>query len=142
MGFLPLSCVWRLPRKEPDIQKTGAPMKRLFLAVSLLSVLSVPAWATENNIDTLIKESRAAEAAGNTQDAILYIQAALVADPSRAGTYAALGDFYARAHQTDLAMQYYDEALDIDPSDPAAKKGMAEVSRAERTGKSAALDNN
>ncbi|HVZ70135.1 MAG TPA: tetratricopeptide repeat protein [Rhizomicrobium sp.] len=117
-------------------------MKRLLLAASVLSLFSAPAFAADNNIDMLIKESRAAEAAGNSQDAILYIQAALVADPSRAATYAALGDFYARAHQTDLAMQYYDEALDIDPSDPAAKKGMAEVSRAERTGKSAALDNN
>lgn len=117
-------------------------MKHLLLVVSALSFLSAPALAAESNIDTLIKESRTAEAAGNTQDAILYIQSALVADPSRAATYAALGDFYARAHQTDLAMQYYDEALDIDPSDPAAKKGMAEVSRTERTGKSAALDNN
>lgn len=117
-------------------------MKHLLVAASMLSFLSVPAVAAESNIDALIKESRTAESAGNTQDAILYIQAALVADPSRAATYAALGDFYARAHQTDLAMQYYDEALDIDPADPAAKKGMAEVSRAERTGKSAALDNN
>jgi cytochrome c-type biogenesis protein CcmH/NrfG len=122
-------------------------MKRFLLAVSILAVsvlsaLSVPALASESHIDALIRESRAAERAGNTQDAILYIQSALVADPSRAATYAALGDFYARAHQDDLAMQYYDEALDLDPSDPTAKKGMAEVSRAERTGKSAALDNN
>ncbi len=116
-------------------------MKRFLLAVPVLALLSAPALAAENNIDTLIKESRAAEAAGNTPDAILYIQSALVADPSRAATYAALGDFYARAHQTDLAMQYYDEALDLDPTDPAAKKGMAQVSRTERGGKSAALDN-
>ncbi len=115
-------------------------MKRFFLAVPVLALLSAPAIAAESNIDSLIKQSRTAEAAGNTPDAILYIQSALVADPSRAATYAALGDFYARAHQTDLAMQYYDEALDLDPSEPAAKKGMAEVSRAEKTGKSAALD--
>ncbi len=116
-------------------------MKRFLAAVPVLLFLSAPALAAESNIDTLIKQSRAAEAAGNTPDAILYIQSALVADPSRAATYAALGDFYARAHQTDLAMQYYDEALDLDPADPAAKKGMAQVSRAQRGGKSAALDN-
>jgi tetratricopeptide (TPR) repeat protein len=116
-------------------------MKRLAFAAACLALLSAPAFASDANIESLIKQSRAAEAAGNTPDAILYIQSALVADPSRAATYAALGDFYARAHQNDLAMQYYDEALDLDPSDPAAKKGMAQVSRAERTGKSAALDN-
>lgn len=116
-------------------------MKNSLLAASVLAVLAGPAIASDSNIDALIKQSRAAEAQGNTQDAILYIQSALVADPSRAATYAALGDFYARAHQTDLAMQYYDEALDLDPSDPAAKKGMAQVSHAEKTGKSAALDN-
>lgn len=114
-------------------------MKRFLLVAPLLAFLSVPAFA--DNINSLIKQSRAAEAAGNTQDAILYIQSAMVADPSRASTYAALGDFYARAHQTDLAMQYYDEALDLDPNDPAAKKGMAQVSRSERNAKAAALDN-
>jgi cytochrome c-type biogenesis protein CcmH/NrfG len=115
-------------------------MKRLLLALPLLALFSAPAFAVDSNIDALIKQSRTAEEAGDTPDAILYIQSALVADPSRAATYAALGDFYARAHQTDLAMQYYDQALDLDPSDPAAKKGMAQVSRAEKTGKSAALD--
>jgi len=116
-------------------------MKRLLLAASVFSLLGTSVLA-DSNVDALIKQSRVAEDAGNTQDAILYIQSALVADPSRAATYAALGDFYARAHQTDLAMQYYDEALDLDPSDSAAKRGMAQVSRDERTGKSAALDNN
>lgn len=117
-------------------------MKRLFLALSVLPLLAAPSFAEDSNVEALIRQSRAAEQAGNFPDAILYIQAALVADPSRAATYAALGDFYARAHQNDLAMQYYDKALDLDPSNSAAKKGMAEISRAERAGKSAALDNN
>jgi|GEM_PF-5573340 len=115
-------------------------MKRLLLAASLLALFCAPVFAADN-IDTLIRESRSAEAAGNSPDAILYIQSALVADPGRASTYAALGDFYVRAHQGDLAMQYYDQALNIDPAEPAAKRGMAQLARSERTGKSAALDN-
>lgn len=115
-------------------------MKRLLLAVPLLALFCAPVLAADN-VDTLIRESRGAEEAGNIPDAILYIQSALVADPGRASTYAALGDFYVRARQSDLAMQYYDQALDINPAEPAAKRGMAQLARSERTGKSATLDN-
>jgi cytochrome c-type biogenesis protein CcmH/NrfG len=113
-------------------------MKSFLLAISILALLSAPASA--DNVSKLLKESRTAEAAGKTQDAILYIQAAMVADPARASTYVALGDFYARAHQTDIAGQYYDEALKLDPSNSAAKKGLAQVDRAEAVAKATALD--
>lgn len=116
-------------------------MKRLLLALPFVALFCTSVLAADN-IDTLIRQSRSAEQAGNIPDAILYIQSALVADPGRAATYAALGDFYVRANQSDLAMQYYDQALDLNPTEPTAKRGMALIARSERTGKSAALDNN
>jgi cytochrome c-type biogenesis protein CcmH/NrfG len=142
MGFSRAFWFWEKPDrrdcKDPRTNRIGYFMKRFLLAIPVLALLSGPAFA--DNVGTLLKESRAAEAAGNTQNAILYIQSAMVADPARASTYVALGDFYARAHQTDIATQYYHEALTLDPSNSAAKKGIAQDARAEGNAKAAALD--
>lgn len=102
-----------------------------------------PAFAAKNDADALLAASKAAEHAGEHGRAERLAQAAIVADPARASSYTALGDLYLHGNQSDFASFYYDEALAIDPSDPAARHGLALAgagSKAESTAES--LDKN
>src|SRR5689334_20326426 len=96
-------------------------------AVILSAVfLSTPACA-QGNADTLLAQSRAAERTGNTTAAIRLAQSAIVADPLHTTSYVTLGDLYLRADQSDFAGFYYAEALEIEPDNKDALKGMAEA---------------
>lgn len=92
----------------------------LILAGAL--VVAAPALAS-NRIERLTASAHAAEAKGHIEDAAMLLQAAIVAKPSRAAGYVALGDFYARHDDPHFAHKYYDEALYLDPTLPAALAG-------------------
>lgn len=77
------------------------------------------------NAEDLMRQAQAASAKGDKDLAMRLAQAAIVADPAKAATYDLLADLYAAQGQNDFASFYYNEALGIDPSDPAAVKGTA-----------------
>jgi Flp pilus assembly protein TadD len=102
--------------------------------LAVLTLLTVPAAAAPARtvktsppvtVDTLLSEARAATARGETELALRLTQSAIVADPARASSYVALGDIYAEAGQAEYARSYYDEALDINPTEPSALKAIA-----------------
>src|SRR5215469_8625248 len=100
-------------------------MMRISHGVLLVALLVAPAaFASTSAADSLLAKSKAAEQAGNRDAALRFAQAAIVADPSRPASYTALGDLYMRASQSDFASFYYAEALQIDPQDPAAQRGL------------------
>ena len=88
-----------------------------------------PPAAAALSADDLMRQAQAAGAKGDTDLAFRLAQAAIVADPAKPATYDLLADLYAGAGQGDYASFYYGEALDIDPSDPAAARGTAELAR-------------
>ena len=97
---------------------------RILLAAGLF--LAAPqAMAAPSAAIALIDQAHAAQTRGETELALRLAQSAIVADPKLTGAYVALGDLYAVAGQSDYARSYYDEALEIDPSDPAALKAIA-----------------
>jgi tetratricopeptide (TPR) repeat protein len=88
-----------------------------------------PPAAAALSADDLMRQAQAAGAKGDTDLAFRLAQAAIVADPAKPATYDLLADLYAGAGQGDYASFYYGEALGIDPSDPAAARGTAELAR-------------
>src|ERR1700744_3515862 len=107
------------------------------LAVLLVSTgaLSTTLWAATAKhpkpaeppvtVESLLSQAHDAIGKGDTELAIRLTQSAIVADPARPTSYVALGDIYAQTGQRDYARSYYDEALDIDPSEPNALKAIA-----------------
>lgn len=94
------------------------------IVVALAGALMLSAApALAGNVETLIARSHAAEARGKVDEAVVLMQAAVVAGPARASTYVLLGDLYARQHELHFARKYYDDALDIDPTLPQALAG-------------------
>jgi tetratricopeptide (TPR) repeat protein len=103
-------------------------MKRLF-AIGVLALVMAATPALADNAAALVKQSRGAEARGDSNTAVILMQAAVVADPAKAASYVALADLYARLRKPDFAHKYYDEALGIDPTLQSAKAGIARVER-------------
>ena len=120
-------------------------MRVLHGVLTTAMLLASPALASTSAVDTLLAKSRAAEQAGNRDAAVRFVQAAIVADPSRASSYTALGDVYMHASQSEFASFYYAEALTIDPQDAAAQHGLELADKASATATAAAassLDKN
>jgi Flp pilus assembly protein TadD len=88
------------------------------------ALLAAPAPAAEP-VAALIAQAHEAQTQGNLELALRLAQSAIVADPARPASYVALGDIYAVAGQRDYARTYYNEALSIDPENPAALYGVA-----------------
>ncbi|MDB5733365.1 MAG: hypothetical protein JWP16_1570 [Alphaproteobacteria bacterium] len=86
-----------------------------------------PAAQQPVTVEALLAQSHAAITKGDTDLALRLAQSAIVADPRRPGSYIALGDIYAETGQAEFARSYYDAALVIDPSEPAALKAIASL---------------
>ena len=121
-------------------------MMRVLHGVLVVSLMVAPAaFGSTSSAESLLAKSRAAEQAGNRDAALRYAQAAIVADPTRPASYTALGDLYMQSSQSDFASFYYAEALQIDPQDAAAKRGLELADKAMQTSTAAAatpLDKN
>ncbi len=113
-----------------------ARLTRLLPIAAMLIGLGSPAFA--DTPESLLVKSRAAERAGRTEEAVRLAQAAIVADPTNAATYSALGDLYHRTGQEEFASFYYAEALEIDPQERDAVAGMARAESANSQGTAAA----
>jgi Flp pilus assembly protein TadD len=112
----------------------GAAMKSPTIPVLLMALLAVPTMLAAKpkptaqqpvTVESLLAQSHAAIARGDTDLALRLAQSAIVADPRRPGPYIALGDIYAETGQAEFARSYYDAALAIDPAEPAALKAVA-----------------
>jgi len=88
-----------------------------------------PPAAAALSADDLMRQAQAASVKGDADLALRLAQAAIVADPAKPATYDLLADLYVGAGQGGYASFYYGEALGIDPSDPAATRGTAELAR-------------
>jgi len=106
----------------------------LLSSPALAATAAAPAPPVLNSVQ-LADEARAAMARGEVDLALRLAQSAIVADPSHPASYDALGDIYAANHQPDYARNYYEQALSIDPSDPAATRAIASLDRAGDTRK-------
>ena len=60
-------------------------------------------------------------------DAELFLNAALAADPTHAGAVASIGTLRARDRKYDEAVALFEKALAMDPGDPAIQTGLAET---------------
>lgn len=96
---------------------------KLAIAAFVGALAASPAFA--DTADALAARSHAAEIAGKFDEAVMLLQAVMVADPARASTYILLGDLYARRNDPAFARKYYDEALYLDPTLPSALAGSA-----------------
>jgi Flp pilus assembly protein TadD len=111
-------------------------MKSPAIPVLLTALLAVPSVLAAKpkprpvaelpvTVESLLAQSHAAIAKGDTDLALRLAQSAIVADPRRTGPYIVLGDIYAETGQSEFARSYYDAALVIDPAEPAALKAIA-----------------
>jgi Tfp pilus assembly protein PilF len=80
-------------------------------------------------VESLLSQAKDAVTKGDTELALRLAQAAIVQDPTRTGSYVALGDIYATAGQPEYARNFYDAALDIDPTDVGAQKALSDLNR-------------
>ena len=98
-------------------------LKQGLAPIALAGALLAAAPVVAASAESLIARSHTAAAKGQFDDAVMLMQAAIVADPSRAETYVSLGDLYADNKDLHFAHKYYDEALYLDPALPSALKG-------------------
>lgn len=113
---------------------------RLFAAAALVAALAaLPAQAASPQ--QLEQRAQAAEQAGHKDQASVLYQAAVVADPSRAQSYVALAEFYARHGENHFAHKYFAEALYLNPKlVPAlAGAGKADLALGDRAAAADAL---
>ncbi len=70
---------------------------------------------------------RAEEAAtrGDSLSAIQLYQSAIIYAPATIEPYLGIAEFYSNSVQQDLAEKYFDIALELDPANPIAHKGLA-----------------
>ena len=104
-------------------KKAAKPVPKTAKAAKVEEAPADPAGA-------LIAQSRAALLQGDKDLAVRMAQSAIVAAPARTDTYVALGDVYAAGGEAEYAREYYEQALNIDPSDAGALKAVAGLDRA------------
>lgn len=101
-------------------------------ALLLLSVsTSLMAQRADDQIDPrsveLVKQGRAALAAGNLQGAGDALESALAVDPRNRDAYLVLADLARKNNLPGKAIRLYREALSLEPNDTAALRGQGEA---------------
>lgn len=97
-------------------------MKR---ALPLLVGLFASASAAVFAATPYMSDAENAARAGDSVGAVQMFHSAIIADPRDPAPYAALGDFYARAKEPDLARKYWTLALSVEPGYAPALRGLA-----------------
>ena len=97
--------------------------RHLLVPAALATLLFAAPASAAGRPEALIARAVSADARGKFDDAVMLMQAAVVADPARAASYVALGELYARHGDPHFAHKYFDEALYLDPSLAAALAG-------------------
>lgn len=101
-------------------------------ALMLLSVsTSLMAQRADNQIDPrsveLVKQGRAALAAGNVQGAGDALESALAVDPRNRDAFITLAEMARSGGLPGKAIRLYREALSLEPNDTAALRGQGEA---------------
>ncbi len=110
--------------------------------VAAILACGLVAAAPVGHVESLISQAHAAAAKGKMDDALVLLQSAVVADPSRAASYLALAQLYAEQRDFHFAHKYYDEALYLDPALASALEGegQADLALGDREGAQQMLD--
>ncbi len=126
---------------RPKWLKVGPMTRRAIPLLAAFVVATSPTFAAPKpakapakieapvTVESLLIQARAAVTKGDTELAVRLAQSAIVADPARPTSYVALGDIYAEAGQPDYARNFYDQALGIDPAQPAALKAISALDK-------------
>jgi Tfp pilus assembly protein PilF len=101
-------------------------------ALMLLSVsTSLMAQRADNQIDPrsveLVKQGRAALAAGNVEGAGDALESALAVDPRNRDAYVTLAEIARKNSLPGKAIRLYREALSLEPNDTAVLRGQGEA---------------
>ena len=75
--------------------------------------------------EAFLQQADQAARQGNTLAAVQLYQSAIIFAPTDPAGYDRLAQFYATTNQPDMAEKYFGIALDVDPANPPALKGLA-----------------
>ncbi len=107
-------------------------MKRRFvlsicvvLCAGPASLAAVAAEGPAPSAGTFLQEADEAAKQGNALAAVQLYQSAIIFAPSDPNGYNRLAQYYVGAHQPDMAEKYFGIALDVDPANASALKGLA-----------------
>lgn len=72
-----------------------------------------------------LRDADTAARRGDRVAALQLYQSAIIYSPAEPEPYNRLAEFYAMADESDMAGKYFGIALDVDPANPLALKGLA-----------------
>jgi cytochrome c-type biogenesis protein CcmH/NrfG len=103
-----------------------------FIAAALGSLFAtmIATGVFAQGVDYL-REAEAAATRGDRLSAIHLFQSAIIFSPARPEPYLGIAEFYAAGNQAMLAGKYFGIALEVDPANPPALKGLAMLALAE-----------
>jgi Tfp pilus assembly protein PilF len=118
------------------------PFRTSVLAAALLAAGLAPALAAEPaspapadapaapatpppSLEMMLRDAQNAAARGDIAAALQLHHTAIIFAPAEPAAYNALAQLHARENQLELAQRYYTIALEIDPANPTALKGLA-----------------
>ncbi len=107
-----------------------APYSRIFCLLALAAAIALPSGAYavsaeyQKASETLLGKGLVSSDIGRARH---YFELAIVADPANAAALAALGRNYQTQKQPVIARKYLDLALGVDPGEPDALYGSAEL---------------
>ena len=109
-------------------------MKRRFVLSLCAALSAVPAAAAAvvttaesltANPGSFLQQADAAAQQGDALAAVQLYQSAIIFAPLDPNGYNRLAELYVTTNQPDLAEKYFGIALDVDPANPLALKGLA-----------------
>lgn len=138
-------CFGRASRySPPSMTKSRLPLSRFAAAGILLAGLTLPAYAVTKDEDLAryMAAAGSAQSKGDLVAAAQLLQSAMITSPVATEPYNRLAQLYASAGEESLARKYFAIALNIDPTNAEALKGMALLNLAsgDRAGAEAARD--
>lgn len=99
----------------------------LFASSALAAVATAPRTTADAlaQAEAFLQQADDAAQRGEMLAAVQLYQSAIIFAPTNAGAYNRLAQFYANGNQPDMAEKYFGIALDVDPANPLALKGLA-----------------
>jgi Tfp pilus assembly protein PilF len=77
------------------------------------------------SLEMMLRDAQSAAARGDIAAALQLHHTAIIFAPAEPAAYNALAQLHANENQLELAQRYYTIALEIDPANPTALKGLA-----------------
>jgi len=96
---------------------------------SLIGLAASPGAAAQ--AEDFLRQAEDAQSRGDDLTAIQLYQSAIIYAPATIEPYLGIAEYYSDSDQLDLAEKYFDIALELDPANPSAHKGLALLSLAQ-----------